>query len=145
FDFKNALQAMELARMMAISGPCVPEHCRGNPGVCLGLALKAIAWRIDPFAVAEKSYVVKDRIGYESQLVHSIIEARAPITTRLQHYFTGEGDQRRCFVYATFTGESEPRIWPPEDSDGYTLEKLRPPKGRKVDEETGETIRKGSP
>ncbi len=109
--FENMAEVMEFAKLMAVSGHAVPPHCRNNPGLCLGLAIQAVEWRMSPFAVAGKSYVVNDRIGYESQLVHAVIEQRAPITARLRHEFIGEGPKRRCRVWAAAKGEAEPLVY----------------------------------
>ena len=50
----------------------------GTPLVALirnaTICVQAIEWRMSPFAVANKSYVVNDRVAYESQLVHAVIE-----------------------------------------------------------------------
>lgn len=105
--FHDMSEAMEFAKLMSLSKQAVPPHCREQPGVCLGLLIQAIEWRMSPFAVAGKSYVVNDRIGYESQLIHAVIEQRAPILSRLRHEFTGEGANRKCRVWATARGESE--------------------------------------
>lgn len=99
-SFENMAEVMEFAKLMAISQTAVPPHCRNNPGVCLGVTIQAVEWRMSPFAVANKSYVVNDRLSYESQLIHAIIEQRAPIKGRLRHSFSGEGAKRRCRVWA---------------------------------------------
>lgn len=99
--------AMEFAKCMAISSVAVPPHCRNNAGVCLAITIQSIEWGMSPFAVANKSFVVNDRIGYESQLVHAVIEQRAPIMGRLRHSFAGEGDSRTCTVRATGTDGEE--------------------------------------
>src|SRR5574343_716944 len=106
--FENMAEVMEFAKLMAVSQHAVPPHCRNQVGLCLGLAIQAIEWRMSPFAVASKSYVVNDRIGYESQLVHAVIEQRAPIVERLRHEFSGEGQKRKCRVWAVARGETEP-------------------------------------
>lgn len=106
--FTNMGELLEFSKLMSISLQAVPKHCRDQPGVCLGICIQAVEWRMSPYAVANKSYVVNDRISYESQLIHAVIEQRAPITTRLRHRFTGEGDKRRCIVWATCKGEEEP-------------------------------------
>jgi len=115
--FQNMVEVMEFAKCMAISETAVPKHLRGNPGMCLAVCVQALEWRFSPFAVANKSYVVNDRIGYESQLVHAVIEQRAPIIGRLRHKFEGEDGQRRCIVTATLreTGETLEYISPPFD------------------------------
>jgi hypothetical protein len=58
---------------------------------------------MSPFAVADKSYVVNDRLAYESQLIHAVIEARAPLQHRLDCTYEGEGPTRACVVTGEFT------------------------------------------
>lgn len=115
--FQNMVEVMEFAKCMAVADTAVPKHLRGNPGMCLAICVQALEWRFSPFAVANKSYVVNDRIGYESQLVHAVIEQRAPIIGRLRHKFDGEDGQRRCIVTATLreTGETLEYTSPPFD------------------------------
>lgn len=107
-EFRSMSEVMEFAKLLSVSQQAVPTHCRNNVGICLGITIQAIEWRMSPYAVASKSYVVNDRLGYESQLVHAVIEQRAPIQGRLRHEFSGAGDKRRCRVWATPKGESEP-------------------------------------
>src|SRR5215472_15251160 len=128
----NFVQLMEVAKTMAVSGAAVPPHLRNNPGACLAVCLSALEWRMSPFAVANKTYVTNDRLNYESQLVHAVIEARAPLRERLRVRYEGEGDDLVCIVAGTFRGEAHPREWksPP-------LKQARPP--------MGERGRKGSP
>lgn len=110
-SFLTMADAAEFAKLMSVSEQAVPAHCRNRPGVCLALTIQAIEWRMSPFAVANKSYVVNDRVAYESQLIHAVIEQRAPITCRLRHTFSGTGDSRRCKVWATAKGEEEPLVY----------------------------------
>lgn len=107
-QIQNMAELMEFAKTMAIAGQAVPPHCRNQVGLCLAVCLQALEWRMSPFAVANKSYAVNDRIAYESQLIHAVIEQRAPITGRLRHEFIGEGDKRQCRVWAFDKNESEP-------------------------------------
>jgi hypothetical protein len=93
-------QVMEFAKLMAISGVAVPKHLRGNPGACLGIVTQAINWEMDPFAVANKSYAVSDRLAYESQLINAVILRRAPIVDRFGITYAGDGKTRRCTVSA---------------------------------------------
>jgi len=101
--FDNMVQVMDFAKLMAVADIAVPEHCRGNAGICLAIIVKAVAWNMEPFAVAEKSYVVKDRVAYEAQLIHAVVEARAPIQRRLNSKYAGEGQTRTCTVIGMFT------------------------------------------
>ena len=97
-QFKDMGQVMEFSKLMAVAGQAVPKHLRGAPGACLGLVTQALGWRMDPFAVANKSYMVNDRIAYEAQLVHAVIEQRAPITGRIKGKLEGEGNTRRWIL-----------------------------------------------
>jgi hypothetical protein len=100
---ESAGQAMEFAKLMAVSGQAVPGHLRGNPGACLAIAMQGWEWGINPFAIANKTYVVNDRIGYESALYQAVLTRRAPIKGRLKCEYAGAGPTRTCRVYATLT------------------------------------------
>jgi|GEM_PF-1605805 len=102
---KDIGQAMEVAKLMSISGTAVPLHIRNNPGTCLAVAIQAWEWSMNPFAVANKSYVVNDRLAYESALYNAVATRRAPIVGRLRIAYSGEGETRRCTVSATITEE----------------------------------------
>jgi hypothetical protein len=118
----------------------VPVHCRGKMGVCHALILQALEWRMPIMSVINKSYVVSnkgvERIAYESQMIHAIIERNAPIKGRMRyeigHLVNGvwekggeEDDDRRCKVWATFHGETQPH-----DYTSQPLGKLRDARGR---------------
>lgn len=100
--FANALEVMDFAKLMAVADKAVPPHLRKNPGACLAVVMQAVEWRFSPFAVANKSYVVNDRIAYESQLLHAVVEARAPLAKRLEVEYQGEGPTRQCTITGTF-------------------------------------------
>jgi len=98
---KDVGEAMEVAKMMSISGSAVPAHVRNNAGTCLAVAIQAWEWGMNPFAVANKSYVVNDRLAYESALYNAVATRRAPIEGRLKISYDGEGPTRRCKIRAT--------------------------------------------
>jgi hypothetical protein len=107
----------------------VPVHCRGKMGVCHAIILQALEWRMPIMSVINKSYVVSnkgvERIAYESQLIHAVIERNAPLKGRLRYEIIGEGDERCCKVWATFHGESQPHVY-----TSQSLGKLRDARGR---------------
>lgn len=104
-SFANASEVMEFAKMMAISDVAVPKHLRKSPGACLGIILQSIEWKMSPFAVANKSYMVNDRLAYEAQLIHAVALQRAPIKGRFKFEFSGEGATRRCRAWTTISDE----------------------------------------
>jgi hypothetical protein len=126
---------------LARGGAAVPPHARENPGVCFALCMQALEWGMPIMSVINKSYVVRnrgiDRIAYESQLIHAVIERNAPLKGRLRHEIIGEGDDRRCKVWGTFKGETKPHEYTSE-----ALSKLREARGRNPDKDD---VLKGSP
>lgn len=112
-------EAMEFAKMMAVSGAAVPKWLRNNPGGCLAMCSRALRWKMEPFAVAEKSYLAigkggTEHIGYEAQLVHAVVISNAPLKGRLRYEILGTGDERRCKVWATFKNEDKPHEYTSE-------------------------------
>jgi hypothetical protein len=105
--FASAIEVMDFAKLMAVADAAIPQHLRNNPGMCLAVTFQAVEWRMSPFAVANKSYVVNDRIAYESQLVHAVIEARAPLRERLDCRYEGEGPEQKCTVIGKFRDGTE--------------------------------------
>jgi hypothetical protein len=103
----------KIADLLSRGMVAVPVHCRDQPGVCFALSLQALEWGMPIMSVINKSYVPRggDRIGYESQLLHAVVEKNAPIKGRMRFEILGEGDDRRCKVWATFRGETEPHIY----------------------------------
>ncbi len=105
------VDAMQVAKVLALSAQAVPPHCRGKPGICLGIVLAAAELNLSPTALANKTYVVNDRLAYESQAIHAIVERRAPLARRLRCRYIGEGDNRQCEVTGWLVGEEEPFVY----------------------------------
>ena len=116
-SFASALEVMEFAKLMAVAEQAVPKHLRRNPGACLAVVFQAVEWRMSPFQVANKSYLVNDRIGYESQLIHAVIEARAPLQRRLDCTYDGEGAERSCTVIGHFINGDDRTYTSPKIKD----------------------------
>jgi RecT family len=109
--FQNMAEVMEFSKLLSLAGTAVPKHLRGNPGGCLAVTIQALEWHMSPVAVANKSYEVGDRIAYESQLIHGVIEARAPLKQRLRGEWKGEGAGRFIIVTGHLRGEVDPLIY----------------------------------
>ena len=74
---------------MANSGVIVPAHFRGKPDACMAVVMQAARWGIDPFIVAQKTHIVGDALGYEAQLVNTVINKMAPTKDRLHYDWFG--------------------------------------------------------
>jgi hypothetical protein len=103
---QNFGQVIEFAQMMAKSDLAIPKHLRGNPGACMAIIQRCLAWEIDPWAAATKTYLVNDQLTYEAQLVVAVVNRKAPIVGRLVPTFVGEGPERVC-VLEPKTGDGQ--------------------------------------
>lgn len=108
---KRLVDAMEIAKLMSISGPAIPSFMRGNPGLCYASVVRAVRWGMDPFFVAEMSYLVnnkgEEKVAFMAQLIVAVINARAPLEKKLRPIYTGDGDNMICTVYGVPKGEKE--------------------------------------
>jgi hypothetical protein len=136
---ENLADVIRIAELYARSGVMVPPHCRDKPGTCFALCQQAHEWGMPYLGVINQSYVVVnrgvERIAYQSQIIHAVIERNAPLKGRLRYEIVGADDERRCKVWGTFKGENEPHVYTSE-----TLGKLRDARGRNQD-----GVLKGSP
>lgn len=104
-------EAMELGKLMCMSN-FVPKHLRQAPGDCLAVVLQAQRWGMDPFAVANKTYFVQDRIAYEAQLVTAVLNTRAPLDGRLQVSWEGKDNFLTCKVSGKIKGDpTDHTVW----------------------------------
>jgi len=80
---------IRFADIMSGSRVTVPAHLAGNPADCLSVTMQAIQWRMNPFAVAQKTFIVNGVLGYEAQLVNAVITTMAPTQDRLRYEWFG--------------------------------------------------------
>lgn len=79
---------------MASAKVTIPTHLRGSQGDCLAVVMQAMQWRMNPYAVAQKTHLTQGgQLGYEAQLINAVVLTHAPIVGRpiYEHY----GDWRR--------------------------------------------------
>lgn len=117
--FQNMTEIMEFAKLMSIADIGVRKHLRNKPGACLAVTMQAVEWGMSPWHVANKSYGVNDQIAYESQLLHAVVLARAPIEGRTKVEYLGEGADRQCRVWVVL-----------RDTDGEIVEYTSPKVGK---------------
>ncbi|MNJ37775.1 RecT family protein [compost metagenome] len=128
---------MRLADVMALGRATLPKHFNGNSADCLAVVMQSMQWKMNPFAVAQKTHLVNGVLGYEAQLVNAVITTCAPVVDRLHYEWYGDwekvigkfeirkgekGEYRvpgwkmadeeglGVKVWATFRGEAEPRV-----------------------------------
>lgn len=112
-SMKRLVDAMEVAKMMSISGPAVPAFMQNQPGICYAAVVRAVRWNFDPFFVAEMMYLTKnpktgeEKIGFMAQLVNAVINAHAPLQKKLWGVYEGEGDNMKLTVYGLPKGQED--------------------------------------
>ena len=83
---------INLSRLMATSKVTIPVHLR-NEGDCLAIVMQSAQWGMNPFSVAQKTFLLNGVLGYEAQLAAAIINKNAPIKERLNYQFVGNWDK----------------------------------------------------
>lgn len=137
-DYQAMSQMSNLADMMANGRATVPQHLQGNPADCMAVIMQAAQWRMNPFAVAQKTHVVSGTLGYEAQLVNAVVCSSTKVKDSFHYEWFGEwtkvignfatrknqngkeyqvpawtaADEKGLGirVWATLKGENEPRI-----------------------------------
>jgi len=111
------MKVMELGKALCAMQDGMPVHVRGRWGIGCRIAANAYQWRMDPFAIADQTYVVNNRLGYMSQLIHALINRNAPLMHRLECHYIGEGQDRQCKVVGYFISGDEREYTTPKLKD----------------------------
>ena len=90
FDPVIADRVLAIAKTLAAGQVTVPEHLRGNVGDCLAIVMQAASWRLNPFAVAQKTHLVQGKLGYEAQLINAIATSLRVIEGRFAYEYVGD-------------------------------------------------------
>lgn len=103
-------QLQRVAKLMA-SSTLIPAHLRGmeKTGDCFLVVSQAFRWGMDPFAVAQHTYVLQGKLGYEGKLIAAVVNTNARIERHLSYAYEGSGADRKVTVSGTLKGETEAR------------------------------------
>ena len=104
-DKMNTL--IRVADMMAGSVVSLPKHLQNKPADCLAICMQAAEWRINPFALAQKTHVINGALGYEAQLVNAVLQSTGAVTSRCHYEYRNEGQNVECRVAYVIRGETE--------------------------------------
>ena len=113
-----------LAKVMADGIVSVPEAFQGKPADCLAVILKAQRWGMDPFEVVQKTHVVHGTMGYEAQLIASIILRSGVLDGRFKGEYHGDWSKlqgKTKKVAGAKGGEYTVANWGPKDEEGLGL------------------------
>lgn len=109
------------ASLMATGKATVPHHFRGNIGDCMAVTMQAVQWGLNPFAVAQKTFLDPGgRLGYEGQLVSAVVSANAGLVNDPEYEYIGDwskvqgkfeivsgGENKGAWAKAKYTKEDE--------------------------------------
>lgn len=108
-DTQTMAEMIKYAELMAKSGTAVPAHLRDKVEMCWAVCEYAFAWGFrQPLFLANKTYVVNDRLAFEAQALNAAVLSMAPIEGRPRYEYKGEGPTRQCTALVLFRGESAP-------------------------------------
>ena len=82
------------AGLMAKGAVSVPKHLRGNMGDCMAITIQALGWKMNPFAVAQKTHLSQSgALGYEAQLISAVLVSSGAITAEPDFEPVGDWSQ----------------------------------------------------
>ncbi len=114
-----------VALRMSEANGVIGQHLIGQPSACMAILSRAITWNLDPFAVAQCTYAVKGKIGYEGKLVQAILENSGQLDGPIKYEFFGDWDKLRGkfkMQGAVGSGERKPQqLWTDDDEIGLGL------------------------
>ncbi|MGL4939402.1 RecT family recombinase [Shewanella sp.] len=125
FDLMVNIPVMEamykLAETMASGRSTVPAHLQGNTADCMAIVMQAAMWKMNPFAVAQKTHFVGSTIGYEAQLVNAVVSSSGLVSHSFDYEFYGPWNQV-IGKFKTATNQSgksyQKPDWTPADEEG---------------------------
>lgn len=102
-------QLQRVAKLMA-SSSLVPEHLRDKLSDCFLVAACAVRWKMDPFAVAQHTFVTKGKLGYEGKLIAAIINTHRRVAASLKYRYTGEPGTPKRGVIVSGVLKGDPTV-----------------------------------
>jgi len=88
-DVASMESIMRMADVMAGSRTTIPAHLKGSSSDCAAVIMQAMQWKMNPFAVAQKTHIVNGTLGYEGQLVNAAITASGVTKDRFNYEWFG--------------------------------------------------------
>jgi len=120
FDTAKFEHMYRVAKLMA-SSDLMPKHLMGKEANCMLIVQQALRWKMDPFAMAQGTFVVSNKLGYEGKVVAAVVNTRAALKERLKYDVSGEGQNCSVVVRGTFQGEDEERTVAATWAEGKAL------------------------
>tara|TARA_R110000796_G_scaffold148262_7_gene265145 strand:- start:196 stop:1113 length:918 start_codon:yes stop_codon:yes gene_type:complete len=113
-DSKAIESYKDFAKLMSQAQVQIPAHFKGKPADCLAVVMQAARWQMDPFVVAQKTFVINGTLGYEAQLINSVVSSSNVISSRFKYEYLGEREDWRPKWTKENRGGKD--IWKPQFS-----------------------------
>ncbi len=72
-------QIQQLSGLMANTQGIVPRHFNNNPGACFSIIMQAGRWGMDPFSLAQHTFDIGGKLGFEAKVIQSVLQAAGGI------------------------------------------------------------------
>ena len=89
FDPEIIAGMYRMAEMMASARITIPKHLAGSVGDCMAVVIQAAQWKMNPYAIAQKTHIINGVMGYEAQLVNAVISSSSLLATRPDYEWFG--------------------------------------------------------
>lgn len=77
-----------IADLMASGRSTMPDHIK-TKGDCFAIVLQSMQWGMNPIAVAQKTFMVSGKLGYEAQLVSAVVNSSGAVKDRFHFEWFG--------------------------------------------------------
>lgn len=82
---------MSAAKLMASAKVTIPAHLRNSEGDCMAVIMQAAQWKMNPFAVAQKTHLSQSgALGYEAQLINAVVVSCGAVKGQPEFEFVGD-------------------------------------------------------
>ncbi len=89
FDDTVFAQLERIATMMTSGQVMMPKHLKAK-GDCFAVVMQAAQWGMNPYAVAQKTFLVSGTLGYEAQLINAVISTSSAIKGHFHYEYGGD-------------------------------------------------------
>ncbi|WP_194206770.1 RecT family recombinase [Superficieibacter sp. 1612_C1] len=130
FNVQALGQLTAFANLMADATIAVPDHLVGKPADCMAIVMQAMQWGMNPYAVAQKTFFVGGKLGYEAQLISAILSSSGAIRGRFHYEYGGNWENcirskdvtvKKMGSKGAYEKTERVRDWSDEDEDGLYI------------------------
>lgn len=130
FNVQALSQLTAFANLMADATIAVPDHLVGKPADCMAIVMQAMQWGMNPYAVAQKTFFVSGKLGYEAQLISAILTSSGAIRGRFHYEYGGNWENcirskdvtvKKMGSKGAYEKTERVRDWSDEDEDGLYI------------------------